>query len=198
MTEMERLNALKEDYLEHYGVKGQKWGITRSKEELGYDTRPKKKKTSFVQTFRQNRSKKKQAKLKAQAKIAAQKAKEALAKAEKEAAEQALKDAKTREKLKSVSNKNAEFIYKNRHLLDDKELETALKRINTENALKKIVDSKPSDFDKAMKAIKKVNGTMNDIYAVWDSPSMKAIRRMLDDDGKSDGSDKSKNEKKKK
>lgn len=194
MTEMERLDALKEDYLEHHGVKGQKWGVIRSKEELGYDTSSKKKKKGLVESLRENSSKKKQAKLKAKAKLAAQKTKEALAKAEKEAAEQALKDAKTREKLKSVSNKNAEFIYKNRHLLDDKELETALKRINTENALKKIVDSKPSDFDKAMKAIKKVNGTMNDIYAVWDSPSMKAIRNMLDEDS---DSSKSKNNKKK-
>lgn len=182
MNETEHINALKDEYLEHHGVKGQKWGVTRSREELGYDATPKKKKVGVVERFRQDRQKKKKAKLRAKAKAEAKKIKEAAKKAEEEAAKKEVQNAKTRERLLKAGNKDVELLYKNRHLLDDKELENRLKRINTENAIKKIVDSKPSEFDKAMKTIKKISGTMDDVYAVWDSKSMKAIRKALSED----------------
>lgn len=180
MTETERLNALKDDYLEHYGIKGMKWGIIRSREELGYkDTPTKKKKPGVIQSLSQNRKKKKQAKLKAKAKAEAQKMAEAAKKAEEKKAKQAEEDAKTRERLLKAGNKDLDFVYKNRHLLNNRELEETLKRINTEDALKKKISDRPSDFDKAMKTIKKISGTMDDIYSVWDSKSMKAIRKAL-------------------
>lgn len=176
MNETERLNALKDDYLEHYGVKGMKWGVLRSREELGYKSTPKKKRTTgFVQSLK----KKRQAKLKAKAKEEAKKIAEAAKKAEEKAAKKAEEDTKTREKLLKASNKDLDFVYKNRHLLSNQELENTLRRINTEDALLKKINDRPSDFDKAMKTIKKISGTMDDIYSVWDSKSMKAIRKAL-------------------
>ena len=35
------MNNYENDYLAHHGIKGQKWGIRRSREELGYPTRAK-------------------------------------------------------------------------------------------------------------------------------------------------------------
>lgn len=180
MTETERLSALKDEYLEHYGVKGMKWGILRSKEELGYSNSPKKKKPGMIETFQKNRLKKKKAKLRAKAKAKAAEEAEKIRKATEAAAKKAAEDEKNREKLKTrISDKDVEFVYKNRHLLNDQELNAALKRINTELALKKIINDKPSDFDKLMKTLKKINGTMDDVYSMWDSKSMKAIRRAL-------------------
>lgn len=179
MNETERLNALKDDYLEHYGVKGMRWGVIRSQDELGYK-RPqkKKKKIGFVQSLK----KKRQAKLKARAKEEAKKMAEAAKKLEEKAAKQAAEDEKIREKLLKASNKDLDLLYKNRHLLNNQELENALRRINTEDALKKKISDRPSDFDKAMKTIKKISGTMDDLYSVWDSKSMKALRKALGDD----------------
>lgn len=183
MNETERLNVLKDDYLEHYGVKGMKWGVLRSREELGYKSTPKKKRTTgFVQSLKKIR----QAKLKAKAKEEAKKIAEAAKKIEEKAAKQAEEDAKTREKLLKASNKDLDFVYKNRHLLNTQELTSVLNRINTEDALKKKISERPSDFDKAMKTIKKISGTMDDLYSVWDSKSMRAIRKALGDESVSE------------
>lgn len=179
MNERERLNAPNGGYLEHYGVKGQKWGVIRSRDELGYERTPKKKKSGVIASIRQSQQQKKKAKLKAKAQAEAKKLKEAAKKAAEEAEKKAAQDAETREKLLKAGNKDSKLLYENRALLSDKELEERLKRINTENALKKVIDSQPTSYDKAMKAIKKVSGTMDDIYKVWDSSSMKAIRKML-------------------
>lgn len=182
MNERERLNAPNGGYLEHYGVKGQKWGVIRSRDELGYERTPKKKKPGVIASIRQSQQQKKKAKLKAKAQAEAKKLKEAAKKAAEEAEKKAKEEEKTRERLKTAGNKDVEFVYKNRHLMSDADLNAKLKRINTENAIKAIVDSKPSEFDKVMKTIKKINGTMDDVYAVWDSKSMKAIRKALNSD----------------
>lgn len=196
MNETERLNALKNDYLEHYGVKGMKWGVLRSREELGYKDTPKKKKTTgFVQSLK----KKRQAKLKAKAKAEAVKMEEAAKKAAEKVAKKDDEDAAIRERALRGDHKDLDFVYKNRHLLSNRELEDTLKRINTERALKKMIDDRPSDFDKAMKTIKKISGTMDDIYGVWDSKSMKAIRKALggEDPSKMDSDSKDKKPKEK-
>lgn len=128
MNDLAYSDALKELYLEHHGVKGQKHGVRRGPPyPLGSD-----KKGSVAWK-----------KLKQRISRASKKRKKAAAKKEEES------DDKIREKLlKSV---DAKYIYKHRSLLDDRELQGRIDRINKEATLKKLAQPEDQLYNKAQK-----------------------------------------------
>lgn len=114
-----------EDFLEHYGVKGQKWGVRRTPEQLGHRGESAIKRITKKLKQASQKKKKKQEKVKQES------------------------DDEIRQKvLKSVDPK---YIYKHRALLDDKELQGRIDRINKETTLKKMAEP----GDKAYKVAKK-------------------------------------------
>lgn len=137
--------------LEHYGVKGQKWGVRRTPEQLGHITEKKRRVSNWIQKAR-----KKSAKRKKQA--AKKKAESKKAKAEKEEES----EDKIREKvLKSTDPK---YIYKHRELLTTKELQDRLTRIDVEAKVKKLTVD-----EKAKKRLKSGEETLKSLGSMAES-----------------------------
>lgn len=135
MLSDEELNSL-----EHYGVKGQKWGVRRTPEQLGHITEKKRKVSNWIQKAR-----KKSAKRKNQAAKKKSEAKKAKAEKEEESTE------KIREKV--LNSTDPKYIYKHRDLLTTKELQDRLTRIDTEERVSKLVENtskKGKDFIKVL------------------------------------------------
>lgn len=114
-----------DEFLEHYGVKGQRWGVRRTPEQLGH---------KGESTIKRIMSKLK--------KSAAKKKKQKVKK-EQESDEEIKKKV-----LKSV---DAKYIYKHRALLDDKELQGRIDRINKEATLKKLAQPEDQLYKTAKK-----------------------------------------------
>lgn len=119
------------DFLEHYGIKGMKWGVRRSPEELGHRTSTKKKTSSLKQKVK---------KLKKKVKADNEKRKAA---AEKKKREEILKDPVK--------------LYKNRYKFSEDEIKDALKWFDTEKKLRDFSSNKiasgrdlVSDFSKTL------------------------------------------------
>lgn len=121
------------NYLEHHGVKDQKWGVTHGP------------------PYPLNRNKDKQAKLKAKAKARQErekeKAKKRIAKAQKKAIEdanRAVKEAERKtertEKQKKKYSKNPESLYKHRDMYTYQEIAEALQKFEWENRIKDYMD----------------------------------------------------------
>lgn len=111
--------------LEHYGVKGMHWGVRRTPEQLGYKRKPKKKKTRLLAKMRKSAKKKKQK---------AEKKKET----EKQESREELRE-------KVLKSSDPKFIYKHMDLLDTKELEDRLQRINKETRMKELANPKKKE-----------------------------------------------------
>lgn len=152
------MTELDSDYLEHHGVKGQKWGVTRTPEQLGHA--PKKKKKPTVWTKAAKAIKKK----------AAAKKKKDIKKDEVDA-----------NKLRDTLLKSADpkLVYKHRALLNDKELSERLSRINTEKKLKDLADSQTMTPEKFFKKGVDMGKQMEEVYKLYDGPMGKAVRRSL-------------------
>lgn len=105
-----------EDFLEHYGVKGQRWGVRRTPEQLGHKGKSTIKR--IMAKLKKSSAKKKKQK----------------AKKEQES------DDKIREKI--LRSTDPKYIYKHRSLLSDKELNDRINRINTEAKLKSMAEPK--------------------------------------------------------
>lgn len=146
MPSDEELNSL-----EHYGIKGQKWGVRRTPEQLGHITEKKRKVSNWIEKAR-----KKSAKRKRQA--AKKKAAAKKAKAEKEEES----EDKIREKV--LNSTDPKYIYKYRHLLTTKELQDRLTRIDTEAKVKKLTVD-----DKAKKTLKSGEETLKSLGAMAES-----------------------------
>lgn len=147
MTELEYSDFLKEEtdlereanlILEHHGVKGMHWGVRRTPEQLGH-----KKKgltlSGFVSSVKKPavkakkvRAKKKAAKVKAQSK------------------KQEESNEEIRKKL--LDSTDPAFIYKHRQLLDNKELQDRIDRINKEQRIKELIPDPNAKKKKAMKS----------------------------------------------
>lgn len=145
MSQMKYLNSSEKDSLEHYGVKGMKWGVIRSRKELGYDDSPKKKKGSSTESGLMSKRQVRKIQ-KERLKVEAKKRKEKQAAREKEkkekeiAAKKASEIEEIKEKLKTSSD--PEFIYKHRSLLTTQELNDRIDRINKEKTLKSLIANK--------------------------------------------------------
>lgn len=137
--------------LEHYGIKGMKWGVRRTPEQLGHVTEKKRRVTSWIQKAR-----KKSAKRKKQA--AKKKEAEKKTKAEKE--EESTE--KIREKL--LKSTDPKYIYKHRDLLTTKELQDRLTRIDVEAKVKKLTVD-----EKAKKTLKSGEETLKSLGSMAES-----------------------------
>lgn len=146
-TDLEREAALYSQELEHHGVKGQSWGdrngppypLSRGKDGRVTETQ-KKKKRSFLAKISAKKKKSKAAseKEKAKKKAAVEKKKE-------EKKEESLEEKKD----KVLKSTDAKYIYKNRALLSDQELQDRINRITKENTLAKLASD-----DSAKKKVK--------------------------------------------
>lgn len=137
--------------LEHYGIKGMKWGVRRSPEQLGHVTEKKRRVSTWIQNAR-----KKSAKRKKQA----AKKKAATKKTKAEKAEES--EEKIREKV--LNSTDSKYIYKYRHLLTTKELQDRLMRIDTEARVKKLTTD-----DKAKKTLKSGEETLKSLGSMAES-----------------------------
>lgn len=146
MPSDEELNSL-----EHYGIKGQKWGVRRTPEQLGHITEKKRKVSNWIQ-----RARKKSAKRKKQAAKKKAEAKKAKAEKEEESEE------KIREKV--LNSTDPKYIYKHRDLLTTKELQDRLTRIDVEAKVKKLTVD-----DKAKKKLKSGEETLKSLGSMAES-----------------------------
>lgn len=126
--------------LEHYGVKGQKWGVRRTPEQLGHITEKKRRVSNWIQKARKKSAKRK--KQAAKKKVEAKKAK-----AEKEEES----EDKIREKI--LNSTDPKYIYKHRELLTTKELQDRLTRIDTESKVKTLSEKQVKKGADALKVL---------------------------------------------
>lgn len=153
-TDLEREAAIYANELEHYGVKGMRWGVRRTPEQLGHKTSKKK---SLV-----SRVKKAVSKKTAKAKKTKEQKKEE-------------SDEEIRQKL--LKSTDPKYIKKHMSLLDDKELKARLERINTENKIKTLAaEADKSKLDQFMKKFNKTTTYMNDVAKFYNSDAGKLIR----------------------
>lgn len=146
MPSDEELNSL-----EHYGIKGQKWGVRRTPEQLGHITEKKRKVSNWIENAR-----KKSAKRKKQVAKKREKTKKEKVEKEEESEE------KIREKL--LKSTDPQYIYKHRSLLTTTELQDRLLRIDTETKVKKLTEN-----DKTKKALKKGEEQLKSIGSMAES-----------------------------
>lgn len=150
--------------LEHHGIKGMKWGIRRTPEQLGYK-KAKKKSPSVFEKAVANRKKKA---------AAARKEKEKQ-KAIKEDEKKRL-TAKEKEELrkKLLSSTDPKLLYKHRDLLTTNELQDRINRIGKENDLKKMADgpakkSKLKELETTMQSLGNIANSMQKSYIAYNT-----------------------------
>lgn len=169
--------------LEHYGIKGQKWGVRRTPEQLGHVTEKKRKVSNWIEKARKKSAKRK--KDSAKKKAAAKKAK---AEKEEESEE------KIREKV--LSSTDPKYIYKYRHLLTTKELQDRLTRIDTEERVSKLAEKtskKGNDFIKALgetakmaESIGKIAENTKKVYDAYSTISGKREASKFTEEGRAE------------
>lgn len=150
------------DYLAHHGIKGQKWGVTRTPEQLGHmkKLRPKKqsKKESYLSTLK-TKLEKRQAEKKA-------------AQAEQKAAKQA----EDHEKLKEELRKHPGRIYNHRTELTEDDVNDIMQKVNFDRKCK---DIRTEQFNRgiakirsAQQAVRTISELMNSSIGVYNNTAM--------------------------
>jgi hypothetical protein len=136
--------------LYHHGVKGMRWGVRRTPTQLGHKPAKKKSIQSILDNYRKSRKKR----------LAEVAKKEKQKKAETAEEKQANIEKKKQEILKSRSAKE---LYKNAHLFDDKELQTAYNRLNLENNIKNLAPKEVNKGEQFMENTAKRLGLASDM-----------------------------------
>lgn len=144
--------------LEHHGIKGMKWGVRRSPEQLGHRT---KKRSIF-------------SKVKKAVKKTAKKTKKATEKKEEESAE------KIREKV--LKSTDPRYIAKHLKYLDDNELQGRINRISKETTIKKMAADASGkkamkNAEDFLKQLSSMAESAQKIYIAYDVASGRAQRR---------------------
>lgn len=116
--------------LEHYGIKGMKWGIRRTPEQLGHKTSSNKKPSIISRVTKKFKKKT----------VKANKAQEEKKEESKE---------EIREKL--LKSTDPKYIYKYRNLLSTNELQDRITRIQKENTVKSLIEDPKKKQKEAMK-----------------------------------------------
>lgn len=145
------------DYILHHGIKGQKWGIRRTPEQLGHKT---KKKRSGVkaklQSLKPGSSTKKKQSASSVEKVSS----------EKTLAKKSNKDlnAKEREAKKQqvLESRSAKQLYDNADLFTTQELQNAYNRLNLERSIKNLT---PKQVSKGQQYLDKYVKTANNVSA---------------------------------
>lgn len=160
-------------YLEHHGIKGQKWGVRRyqdyakGEKSKGVFIGDKKTPSKRQQRKAEKLKKKKFAEVqKARAKAEAEK------KAEKEKKD---RDEKTREKL--LKSRDPEYIAKHMHLLSNQELNERLSRLKSEEKMKELAKKKKKTGEQYIDSILKWGNKANDVYKMLNSDLGQEIQR---------------------
>lgn len=150
-------NMYSDDALQHHGIIGQKWGVRRTPEQLGYrGARHVKVKNISRKEERQNR---KSQKIKAKKALI-----EAKAAKNKKAAEEKEKEkllTKTQKIEKAVNSGNADKILEVSHLMTTQELQNALARLNVNAQLSKIAKDSKKTANQKIEAFNKIVGNLS-------------------------------------
>lgn len=152
------------DYLYHYGVKGMKWGIRRTAEQLGHKI---KEAGERRKQKRQERNEKKIAK--AQAKQSKRQAKQD----KKNAKEQERRDKFEQEKQmdaetkkqKILSSRNPKLLYENADLFTTQELQNAYNRLVLEKNISNMIPSETSKGKQLVDKYIAAGNTVSDVLA---------------------------------
>lgn len=141
MTELEYSDFLKMETdlereaelisLEHHGIKGMKWGVRRTPEQLGYKTSPKKKKPGILSKVTKKLKKK--------------------SKEVKKTAEEKKEESKEEIKAKVMQSSDPKYIYKYRELLTTNELQDRINRIEKERKVKSLIEDPKKKYKNVMK-----------------------------------------------
>lgn len=119
--------ATGDEYLAHHGIKGQKWGVRRTPEELGYKTNPNRKKKVSQGKLEQLRKEQ----------------------AEKSAQKKAQKSLEDKENLKAYLRKHPNKMYKHRTELSENDVNEIMKKVEFDRKLKDIrTEETKRTFDK--------------------------------------------------
>lgn len=136
-----------DEYLEHYGIKGMKWGVRRTPEQLGHHIdKQKRKLAKNVAAAKKAKAAGDKEKLK-KLNIKSLKLKKDISNSKKEL-DKINKEEKRKteeERANFLKTASAEQLYSRRHEFSESQLNTAMKRINMEQTIKSMADKDMQD-----------------------------------------------------
>lgn len=174
------------EYLEHYGVKGQRWGVRKKRKTSGgkrfsgSKTNSVSSASAAIQSLRNKRNAQKIARFKAKEAKAKEQLKVTTAKNKAKAAEASLKAAKKNkattvnseelqkmtvdeQKQAILKQRSGKALYKNADLFTTDELAAAARRLQLEKTLREIDPKQKSKGEQYLDKAKKLNDTMNTV-----------------------------------